>query len=216
MKCRLSDDSVTVYVEPSNTSAVVAELKRGDFMELGQVINPGAEAWVEVTLPDQRKGYVLGTVQLTEVLARSQSLGKAFEALVTLLCGVWLLGVSVAPQKFMLNDWINPGASSKEFPNPPKTDGEHCLVPGCYRAGCIDSGGKEGSFCTVHKDGGLLNAFYGLVALFTGEAFPGVFVYVMRLALISFCLKYLRDLGYYLYSARQGPNYPSPPAGKTS
>jgi hypothetical protein len=57
MKYRLNEKTA-VYSAPTSTSPVVAELKAGDELEVGEVVKYGDENWNDVTLPDGKMGYI--------------------------------------------------------------------------------------------------------------------------------------------------------------
>ncbi len=53
-----------LYKDTNDQSAPIAQLKLGDQVKLGGTRKKGKDQWVEITLPDGRKGYLPGTSQV--------------------------------------------------------------------------------------------------------------------------------------------------------
>lgn len=64
MKAVLTDEEVHVYSSMEENSISIAALHKGDIVELGKVTRKKNQTWVEITLPNEQKGYIVGETKI--------------------------------------------------------------------------------------------------------------------------------------------------------
>jgi hypothetical protein len=73
-KLRVGSEHVKVYDKPDPDSPLIAELKEGDEIELGEINEVEGISWIQVFLPDGRKGFAFAEIEIYKVLiARTES-----------------------------------------------------------------------------------------------------------------------------------------------
>ncbi|MPM19985.1 hypothetical protein SDC9_66412 [bioreactor metagenome] len=82
MKAVLTDEDVKVYNSMEDTSLSIATLHKGDEVDLGKVTRKKNETWVEISLPNDQKGYIAGetkifTVKRAQLTSKSADLHEA-------------------------------------------------------------------------------------------------------------------------------------------
>jgi hypothetical protein len=84
MKYRLNEKA-TVYSAASSTSLVVAELRAGDELNVGEGVTNGDEKWDGVKLPDGKTGYIPARTKASKVGSKptSQSIANVRKKRVT-------------------------------------------------------------------------------------------------------------------------------------
>lgn len=67
-KLRSGSDHVNVYEKPDHESPLVVELNEGDEINLGDIKEVDGFSWIQVVLPDGRRGYAFAELQVYKVL----------------------------------------------------------------------------------------------------------------------------------------------------
>lgn len=68
MKAILTEESTAVYDVAEDGAAQIATIHKDEEMELGKILRKkGGKVWVEVTLPNDVKGYILGGTKIFAV-----------------------------------------------------------------------------------------------------------------------------------------------------
>ena len=67
MRVKLVSESTLIYPEPASNSSQSIELKFGDEFEIGSLLKKDGKKWIEVTLLDGRRGYMLGETSIYEL-----------------------------------------------------------------------------------------------------------------------------------------------------
>ncbi len=82
MKAVLTDEDVKVYNSMEDTSLSIATLHKGDEVNLGKVTRKKNKTWVEILLPNDQKGYIVGetkifTIKRAQLTSKSADLHEA-------------------------------------------------------------------------------------------------------------------------------------------
>jgi hypothetical protein len=67
MKAIMTDETALVYGSIEDQSISIATIHQGEEMDLGKVIRKKGKAWVEITLPGDQKGYIVGETKIFAV-----------------------------------------------------------------------------------------------------------------------------------------------------
>ena len=104
---KLLDDMVPVHSEPGST-AVLANLNKGEDIDILEIINHDNQQWVRIQLIDKSIGYILGSTQISLPEKSTGEKIKIFAGSILLIYTVWS-GGSYIFDKFTGNSSIPGG-----------------------------------------------------------------------------------------------------------
>jgi len=67
MKAILTDETALVYNSIEDQTISIATIHKGEEMDLGKVIRKKGKVWVEIVLPGDQKGYIVGETKIFAV-----------------------------------------------------------------------------------------------------------------------------------------------------